>query len=130
MKSKDGDNKYIVSGGLVAFGISMTVLLILDYLFPPDLGADLTLRLFGGLIIYIIAGAAAGFLVAYKIGGNHLINALKTGFFGFVVNIVIMLFLQTLYGIVWIFLGYSLGGMIGGIIAKILFDREKAVKPS
>ena len=125
MKSSNDDNKYVISAGLVAFGISFSVLLTWDYLFPPDIGGNLIISIFSGFLVYVIASAFAGFLITYKSPKEQIITSLKASFFGFMINALIMLFLGTVYGLVWIFMGYITGGMIGGILGKIFAEKQK-----
>lgn len=127
MKSQSNDNKDVVAGGLLSFGISMTVILLLDFLVPVEsLENNYLLRLFGGLFVYIIASFVGSFFVTYKLKEKFLINSMKSSYFGFLINTVIMLFIQTLYGLAWVFIGYTLGGVLGSI-AAIVYNKRKKV---
>lgn len=130
MSSGNEENKYILAGGMVAFGLSMAILSTLDAVYPLEGERSLGVNLFEGFLLYILTSAAASFLITYKVVRGHIITSLKMGGFAFVVNSVIMVVFQTLYGIVWIFLGYMIGGLIGGSLAKLYSSRRNVTKPS
>jgi hypothetical protein len=127
MKRPNDDNKYVISAGLISFGISFSIILMLDYLFPTGFEGGYLLSIFSGFIVYILSSGFAGFLLTYKSQEQQMINSLKASFFAFMINALIMLFLGTLYGIIWIFMGYGLGGMIGGILGKTYSARTRII---
>jgi hypothetical protein len=126
MKSPGKDNKDVTAGGLLSLGISLSLLLAVDFLVPPEsIGESFVLSLFVGLLVYVVASGVGSFLASYKMKEKYLINALKSSYFGFLINTVIMLFMQTFYGLAWILIGYTLGGVIGGSAAMVYNKRKK-----
>ena len=115
----------ILSGGLLALAISLSVLLLLEFLYPIEARKpNLALNLFEGLGVYLIAGASAGFLTTRKLKENHVITSIKSTLVGFLINVLLMFFMQTLFGLTWVFTGYIIGGAIGGILAKFYFNTK------
>jgi len=49
---------------------------------------------------------------------------MKSSYFGFLISTVIMLFMQTFYGLLWMLIGYTLGGMLGEM-ATAFYNRVK-----
>jgi hypothetical protein len=117
---KNGENREYVSGGILAFGIATTQIMIIDFLFP-QLGESegiYLLRLYQGLLVYIVSTTLVGFYLSRRANKKHIDVSLKTGYFAFFMNIALMLVYRTFYGALWILIGYMIGGFIGGILGK------------
>lgn len=117
MYNLNDDDKYALSAGLIAFGASSSILLIFEYIFPTA-GGDFIFNVFSGFLIYVLSSTFAGFLLTFRSSKGQIVNSLKAGGFGFIINVVIMFFFGTLFGIVWMLFGYILGGIIGGMLGK------------
>ena len=123
---KDGSEEImkVVSGGLVSFGFSNLILNLLDIFWPDRYELDLfIINFFDGFLIYVVISTIVGFFVVNSIKEKFIENSLKCGFFGFVFNGVVMFYMRVLYGLIWIFFGYILGGLTGGVLAE-LFKRK------
>jgi len=125
-KSKD-----FLTGGILAFGLSTATVIALDFAaeflsIPSDL---FLLRLFEGLLVFIPMAALASFMVTRRMRRGHMVEALKTGYFGFVMNLVVMLYNQTFFGLLWVFIGYTMGSVLGGAMGKISSGRTIQTEP-
>lgn len=109
----------VLAGSFLSFGLAMAILLGLDFFFPDRYTTgSFIVGLFDGIFVYVIASSVSGFLVAMKIKEKEIENSLKSSYFGFIINTILMLFLKTLYGVAYILVGYTVGGFVGGICGK------------
>lgn len=100
--------------------------IIVDFLYPATStqGQFSLVNFFQGFLVYLFTAAAVGFIVARKVGEDHMKVGVKTGYFAFALNMVMLLMHRTYFGALWIFFGYFVGGMIGGTAARLLSKRE------
>ena len=126
MVESKNDNRDYVSGGILTFGLATFQVIMIDNFFPLVAESEgfFLLRLYQGLLVYILTTAAVGFYVSRRAPDKQIDVSLKTGYFAFFMNIALMLYYRTFYGAIWIFAGYLIGGFIGGLLGRYVSKKE------
>ena len=126
MVESKNDNREYVSGGILTFGLATFQVIMIDYFFPQVsvLEDFFLVRLYQGLLVYILTTAVVGFYVSRGAPDKQINVSLKTGYFAFFMNIALMLYYRTFYGAIWIFAGYLIGGFIGGLLGRYVRKSE------
>ena len=126
MVESKNDNREYVSGGILTFGLATFQVIMIDYFFPQIavLEGFFLVRLYQGLLVYILTTAVVGFYVSRRAPDKQIDVSLKTGYFAFFMNIALMLYYRTFYGAIWIFAGYLIGGFIGGLLGRYVRKSE------
>jgi hypothetical protein len=111
---------YVV-GGLLAFGIANASISIVDALVNMEIiSTSYSLRLFEGLLVYVVASLISGYIIANRNRTSKIQESIKSGWFAFFLNAVLMLYYRTFFGLIWILIGYSVGGLVGGFLSQLI----------
>ncbi len=86
----------------------------------------------------IVGGIVAGYMVARRTAHNHVIVGLLIGVGSFFMSaLFIILIFRTIEGLLWIWLGFLVGGTVGGMLSATVRSRtsrkmtnEKSVNSS
>jgi len=111
-----------MAGGLLAFSVSNTILLITDFLKNQFMIKSKILELFEGFFIFIIIGSIVTFAIMRKEEEDMEIKALRIAYFASIFNLIIMFFLSTFTNLFWVILGYLIGSLSGSLFVRF-FNR-------
>lgn len=71
-----------------------------------------------------LGGITAGYMVARRAAYNHVIIGLLIGVSSFFMSaLFIILTIRTIEGLLWIWLGFLIGGAAGGVLSALICSR-------
>lgn len=121
----DVPDRLYLYGGIMAVGISTSLILLLDYLTNLLSVKESWLLLFiEAFLTFLIAGFVAGHLVTRNASQKFEMVGLKTGVYASLLNLIIMLLHSTLIGALWAICGYLLGGGFSGLLYSFMQRRR------
>lgn len=110
-------NSIFYSGGLIAFGITMLLMVGINYSMEYlGIGESPILSFIQAFMIFLLAGSIVGYAVANKADGDYIRVGIKTGLFTAFINVSMMYINRSFTGALWAICGSILGGCLGGII--------------
>lgn len=101
------------SGGLLAFGISTIIILILDVITPQLIRENIIFKIFQVIIVFFISGSISGYLISERLNNSNVSIGIKTGLIAFLINMLYMTIYQSFSGGLWAIIGYVVGGVVG-----------------
>jgi len=85
-------------------------------------------------IVYLEAGFLGAFLLTRRLPKDHVAIGLRAGLYAFLVNLAFRMILfelmEALWGIIIYLVSFTIGGMLGGILARRTHIGNKPIKAS
>jgi len=107
-----------LAGTFLGFGVAMVLIFIAVYIGAVPPFADVFSTMVGGII--------AGYMVGRRIAHNHVIVGLLIGVGAFVMStLFILLIFRTVEGLLWMWLGFLVGGAVGGMLSTTVRSKTK-----
>lgn len=104
---------------LIACGVTWLWDFVSSIYFAGQMALNLTII---SSFVYLEAGFIGAFILARKLPKDHVLIGLRAGFGTFLVNLAFRLILfelaEALGGVVIYFISFTIGGMLGGLLAK------------
>jgi hypothetical protein len=105
-----------LAGTFLGFGVAMILILIVAHIGAASPFADVFPTMVGGII--------AGYMVARRTAYNHVIIGLLIGVGSFFMTaLFVILVIRTIAGLLWVWLGFLVGGTLGGMLIAAAHSR-------
>jgi len=116
-----------LAGTFLGFGVAIVLIFIVAHVGAVSPVADVLPTMLGGII--------AGYMVARRSTHNHVIIGLLIGVSSFLMStLFVILIIRTIEGLLWMWLGFLVGGAIGGMLSATVYSRTSRkltnIKPS
>ena len=119
IESTEPKLKGYFGAALIACGIAWIWDFVSSLYFAGQIALNLTII---SSLVYLEAGFLGAFVLARKLPENHMIIGLRAGFGAFLVNLAFRLILfelaEALWGVIIYLISFTIGGMLGGLLAK------------
>jgi len=105
-----------LAGTFLGFGVAIVLSFIVAYVKVVSPFADIFSAMVGGMV--------AGFMVARRTAHNHMVIGLLIGVGSFLMStLFILLIFRTIEGLLWMWLGFLVGGAVGGMLSAMVRSR-------
>ena len=106
----------VLAGTFLGFGVAIVLIFIVAHVGAVSPLADVFPTIVGGIV--------AGYMVARRTAHNHVITGLLIGVGSFLMSaLFIILIFRTIEGLLWIWLGFLVGGAVGGMLSATVRSR-------
>jgi hypothetical protein len=114
---------HYLAGSAIAFSLGTLLMLLVAWAFQlkGDNISDLVV-LGINIIPPMIGSLVSTFLFTRKTRVNYIMDGIKIGFGGFIINYIYMFVLRQGGGGIYILTGFLLGGIFGGFLSKQIYD--------
>jgi hypothetical protein len=116
---------------LVVCGIAWIWDFVASIYFAGQIALNLTII---SSLVYLEAGFLVAFVLTRTLPKNHMLIGLRAGFYAFLVNLAFRLILfeltEALWGIVIYLISFTIGGMLGGLLAMKFHIGKKTISTS
>jgi len=105
-----------LAGTFLGFGVALVLIFIAAHIGAVSPFADVFPTMVGGII--------AGYMVGRRAAHNHVIIGLLIGVGAFLMStLFILLIFKTVGGLFWMWLGFLVGGAVGGMLSATVRSR-------
>lgn len=110
---------HYLGGGAISFSTAMLLMVAVDWVSEnSSVAMSVPFRVAVSLVPTLIGAALGAFLFTRRSGRNHLVDGFKIGVFGIVITFLYTMLFRVAVGGVYIILGFLIGGILGGYVAK------------
>jgi putative membrane protein (TIGR04086 family) len=131
MRSAEPKMERYFGAALVVCGIAWIWDFVASIYFAGLIALNLTII---SSLVYLEAGFLGAFVLTRTLPKNHMLIGLRAGFYAFLVNLAFRLILfeltEALWGIVIYLISFTIGGMLGGLLAMKFHVGKKTISTS
>lgn len=110
---------HYLGGGAIGFSTAMLLMVAVDWVSEnSSVAMSVPFRVAVSLVPTLIGAALGAFLFTRRSGRNHLVDGFRIGVFGIVITFLYTMLFRVAVGGVYIILGFLIGGILGGYVAK------------
>lgn len=115
---------HYLGGGALGFSVAVMLMVALEWQFErAGWEASVPVRIAFSLFPSLVGAALAAFLFLRRSRRNYLVDGLKIGFSGFAITFIYTMTFRASVGGAYIMIGFFVGGLLGGSLAKWIATR-------
>lgn len=116
---------HYLGGGALGFSVAVMLMVALEWQFErAGWEMSVPVRIAFSLFPSLLGAALAAFLFLRRSRRNYLVDGLKIGFSGFAITFIYTMTFRASVGGAYIMIGFFVGGLLGGSLAKWIAKRS------